>query len=77
MEYKSEIKVYGDVEKLAECFEAEEKIKEDRSTVKMVKKKDHLLFDIEAKDSTSLRATLTGITKLCTVFEKMESIKNG
>jgi len=77
MKYKSTIKVYGDAKKLAECFKAEENKKVDRSRFILIPQADYILFEIEADDSTALRATFNSITKLFTVFEKMEDIKNG
>ena len=76
MKLSAEIKVYGDPEEIYACFEPELADKK-RSNFKITKKKDHLLFEIEADDSIALRATMNGITKLITVYEKMSEIKNG
>lgn len=41
-----------------------------RSTVTLKKEKSTLTFVVTAADSVALRSTLTGITKLLTVYEK-------
>ena len=71
MKLSAEIKVYGNPEELFKCFEPELHDKK-RSNFKIIKKEDHLLFDVEADDSVALRATLNGITKLITVYEKIK-----
>jgi len=38
------------------------------------KHKEYVLFEISAKDSVALRATLNSITKLFTVYEKIEEL---
>ena len=73
MKYETEIKVYGDVEKIAKVFKPEIN-KKDRAEFKIKKQKDHVLFEISAKDSVALRATLNSITKLLTVYEKIEKL---
>ncbi len=77
MNFKAEIKVYEDIDRLYELFYPEmedERNKHDRSSFKMSKRKDHLLFVIEAKDAVALRATFNSLTKLLTVKEKIEKI---
>ena len=64
------IKAFGDAKELKACFEPELADKK-RSNFKIIKKGDHLLFEIEADDSVALRATMNGITKLLTVYEKV------
>jgi tRNA threonylcarbamoyladenosine modification (KEOPS) complex Pcc1 subunit len=73
MNYKAEIKVYGDPEKISKCFEPETNEK-NRANFSLKKEKDHVLFEINAKDSVALRATLNSITKLLTTYEKVENI---
>jgi len=73
MKYKSEIKVYGDIDKIIKSFEPETG-KKDRSKFSIKKEKDYVLFEIEATDSVALRATLNRITKLLTVYEKISEI---
>lgn len=77
MNYTAEIKAFGDADKILQCFEPEIEKKQNRSKLDIIKNKDHVLFMIEAQDSVALRATLNGITKLLTVFEKAEQMKNG
>ena len=70
MKLTAEIRVYGDPEELYKCFEPELSDKK-RANFRIIKKEDHVLFEVEAEDSTALRATLNGITKLITVYEKL------
>lgn len=70
MKYELELKVFGDSQKLYECFQAEI-LKGDRAGVELKKRDDCLLFKIEADDSVALRAIINSITKLLTVYEKM------
>lgn len=56
---------------LKRCFDAEiPTMQTSRSTVTLHTTKETMHFAITAKDSTALRATCVGITKLLTVFEK-------
>ena len=73
MNYKATIRVQGDADKICKSFEPEIDEK-NRSNFRLTKEKDHVLFEIEAKDSTALRATLNSITKLLTAYEKIEGI---
>ncbi len=43
-----------------------------RSKIVCLQKKDNVEFNIECEDSTAMRATLNGITKLITVYEKVD-----
>ena len=45
-----------------------------RSKVEILKEKN-IIFKISADDSIALRATLNGITKLLTAYEKIEGIE--
>ena len=73
MKLNAEIKVYGEPKKIIACFEPELR-DEKRSNFKIIQKEDYVLFEVEAEDSIALRATLNGITKLITVYEKMEKL---
>lgn len=73
MKLSAEIKVWGNPKELINCFEPE-LIDKKRSNFKIIEKEDYVLFEIEADDSVALRATMNGITKLITVYEKMEKI---
>ena len=77
MNYIAEVKAFGDANKIIQCFEPELKRKQNRSKLEIINKKDYVLFIVNAQDSVALRATLNGITKLLTVFEKTEQMKNG
>lgn len=73
MKYIASLRAYGDVDKIYESFQTEINEK-DRSKLSIKKEKDHVLFEIEAKDSIALRATLNMVTKLLTVYEKIERL---
>jgi len=73
MKCKAELKAYGDAEKIFVCFEPEVGEK-NRSSFKIKKEKDHVLFEITAEDSVALRATLNSITKLLTTYEKVGKV---
>ncbi|PLW79917.1 hypothetical protein C0585_05415 [Candidatus Woesearchaeota archaeon] len=74
MNYKSVIFVDVDKPKdLLEIFEPEMKNSiNDRALYNLTALENSVKFDIEAKDSVSLRAVLNSITKLLTVYEKLK-----
>ena len=74
MKYETELKVYGDTKKILDCFKPEMN-KQGRSTFDIQDGKGYLIFKIQAEDSVALRATLNSITKLLTVYEKIEGLK--
>jgi tRNA threonylcarbamoyladenosine modification (KEOPS) complex Pcc1 subunit len=45
----------------------------DRASLKINKKNDKLIFYIIAKDSVALRSMLNSITKMFTVYEKLNN----
>jgi tRNA threonylcarbamoyladenosine modification (KEOPS) complex Pcc1 subunit len=68
------LKVYGDINKIYESFQTE--INErDRSKLNIKKEKDHVLFEVNAEDPVALRATLNMITKLLTIYEKIDRLE--
>ena len=74
MRYHALLRVYSDdTDKVYRSFEPELNEKK-RSNFKLKKEKDYVLFEIESEDSVALRATLNGITKLMTVYEKTEKV---
>ena len=76
MNYITELRIYKDPENIFQLFEAEtNRIIKDRASWNLKKKKDHLLIEIKAKDSTALKSILNSMTKILTVYEKMEIIK--
>ena len=76
MIYSAKIRVYKNPAIIYKCFISESKsLKTDRSNYTIKKYKDYVEFDIKAKDSVALRATLNSITKLLTVYEKIEKLK--
>ena len=69
---KAEIRV--DKPALYECFKPEE-MKYDRGCFTVKKQKDHLIFNIQAKDAVALRTILNAICRLLEVQEKAGKIK--
>ena len=60
---------------LARAFTPElSQMQAKRSSVSMTHAKKQLQFTITASDATAMRATLNGITKLITVYEKANKI---
>ena len=74
MKYELELKVFNDPKILYDCFKPEI-LQGDRVSVELKKKKECLLFKIEAKDSIALRAMLNSISKLLTIHEKIKKVK--
>lgn len=73
MDYKSSIIIKTDHAKdIKTIFNPENKDSPNqRASYDIITKKDIIEFKITAKDSVSLRATLNSITKLLTVYEKL------
>ncbi len=59
---------------LYECVKSEQKDM-PRSSLKIKKQKNDVVFDIKADDATALRATLNTVLKLLIVYEKSRKIK--
>lgn len=74
MRYNVKVSVDGDAEKIAKCFEVEQ-VKQDRSGFTVKKNDDGVLIEVQADDSTALRATLNSISKLLNVYENMMKVK--
>ncbi|MBT4540701.1 hypothetical protein HOC35_04255 [Candidatus Woesearchaeota archaeon] len=71
MDYKGELVIKGDVEKLYKALMPEiSNSKKNRSEFTIQKFDGKLKIKIIAKDSVALRATLNNLTKLFTVYEK-------
>jgi tRNA threonylcarbamoyladenosine modification (KEOPS) complex Pcc1 subunit len=61
------------VEELQRCFVAEHgAMQNSRSSVQIETTNNEMTFIVAANDPTALRATLHGITKLLTVYSKVE-----
>ena len=76
MIYSAKIRVYKNPVIIYKCFVSESKnLKTHRSSYTIKKRKDYIEFNIKANDSVALRATLNSITKLLTVYEKIEGLK--
>ena len=71
--YSLELKIKVDTIKLYQCFEAE-KSKQNRSSLDIIKKEDHLLFKIDSKDIIALKATINSVIKLLEVEENISSL---
>jgi tRNA threonylcarbamoyladenosine modification (KEOPS) complex Pcc1 subunit len=65
-----------DSDKLLKAVEAELKsdAKRDRSSWDVKKDGKRIIFNIDASDATALRATLSSLTQLLSVFEKAKSV---
>ena len=74
MNYELELKIFGDSKILYDCLQPEI-LKGDRASVELKPEKEFLLLKITAKDSVALRAMMNSVSKLLTVYEKMEKIK--
>jgi len=71
--YQTSIILKGDPDKLYDYFQSEID-QRDRGSIDIKKNKDSLKFDIRAKDSVALRASLNSLTKLFTVYEKLKDL---
>ena len=68
---KATISVFGNVDEIAKIFEPEDKLlTNSRGSYIINKEKDKLVFCIEAKDSSALRALLNSISKNLIICEK-------
>ncbi len=75
MSYSAIIKVKENPDIVFKAFQAEAKNSTaERSRYTIKKLKDCVEFHISAQDSIALRATLNSITKLFTVYEKIDGI---
>jgi len=73
MKYVSKIEVMGDGENIYKCF-LTEGIKKERSNFSVKKTKSRVIFEIKASDAVAFRATVSMITQLLTVYEKMKKL---
>ena len=60
--------------KLYRCVKSEQKDM-PRSSLKIKKQKDNVVFEMSADDATALRATLNTVLKLLIVYEKSSKIE--
>jgi tRNA threonylcarbamoyladenosine modification (KEOPS) complex Pcc1 subunit len=78
MSYKATITTDLDPEQLYKVFAPEledaKKGFNDRASYSVEKKPGKLMFKVEAKDSTSLRAVLNSITKLVSIYERVRNV---
>jgi len=52
-----------------------QKVERARSSIRLSKKEDKVLVEIEAEDAVALRASVDSIVQLLKVYEKMGGIK--
>jgi tRNA threonylcarbamoyladenosine modification (KEOPS) complex Pcc1 subunit len=76
MKFVADITVKEDADLLEKCIKPEIKTRE-RSSFTIKKKKDSIVFHVEAKDAVAFRATMNSLLQLLSVHHKMEKIKNG
>ncbi len=74
MTYKATIKTADNGAIIQKAFAAEDRQIKEKASYNVEKAGKGAIFQIEAKDSTSLRAILNSITKILTVIEKMRKI---
>lgn len=67
--YRAVITCSDDLENIYRAFKPEE-TKDQRSSFKVIKKKNSVELVIEAQDATSLRALTASITRLLTIYNK-------
>ncbi len=67
MDYHAQIKVKGDASRIMRIMEAEEKTF-SRSQFSVKRGEEGVIFDIESKDPTALRATLNTITQFLVIY---------
>lgn len=76
MSYSAKIRVYKNPDIVYKCFCSESKtLKTNRSNYTIKKYKGYVEFNIKAKDSVALRATVNSIIKMLTVYEKINKLK--
>lgn len=78
MDFTAQVIVRGDAEDIFKCIKPElhdDSSSFDRASFTVQVKKGELVFDVKAKDSVALRATLNSITQLLTIYEKIENMR--
>lgn len=75
MRYKFTLEISDDADVLAEALLPEISERE-RSSLKIERKGNSLVVLMDANDATALRATVTSLTKLLIVHEKIKKVKN-
>ncbi|MGM5481279.1 MAG: KEOPS complex subunit Pcc1 [Nanobdellota archaeon] len=81
MKLESTITAYGsdaaDAQRIKTLFETEDKVlSNNRARYTISIKDSNVVFAIAADDSVALRAALNAITKILTIYTKMESLEN-
>lgn len=75
MNLTAEIRVKEDFHNIEKLFVAEEKeFKNKRVSYEIKKSMNELVFKVNAKDSSALRAVLNSITKLISVYEQTRRV---
>lgn len=73
MDYKAEITVKEDPDKIYNCL-LPGKISRERSTLNIKKRKGEILISIEARDAVALRATVNAVSQVLAVYHKMKKV---
>ncbi len=78
MNYKADIVVAGDCERLYNCLVPEkDDVNAVRSSLDFVKEEGHIRIRITAKDAVALRTCMNSAARLLVVYEKIKNLKNG
>ncbi len=72
MKYSAKINVEEGAD-LMKCFHPE-KFEKERSSYKIKRIKNAIVFEIKARDIAALRATMNSITQLLSVYERMKQL---
>ncbi len=73
MDYKADITVKEDADKIYKCL-LNDNISRERSSLGIKKTRGGLSIKIEAKDAVALRATINAVTQVLAVYSKMKKI---
>ncbi len=75
MNLKSEIIVEEDIDNIQELFVPEDKeFSNKRASYTITKEKQKLIFKIQAKDETALKAVKSSINKNLTIYKKVKAL---
>jgi tRNA threonylcarbamoyladenosine modification (KEOPS) complex Pcc1 subunit len=73
MDYKADIVVKEDADKIHKCL-LNERISRERSSLNITRTSGGLSIKIEAKDAAALRASVNAVTQVLAVYSKMKNI---
>jgi tRNA threonylcarbamoyladenosine modification (KEOPS) complex Pcc1 subunit len=75
MDYRAEIKVKGDSDRIMKVMEAEDK-SFSRSQFAVKRSVDGVVFEINSRDPTALRATLNTITQFLVIYHNLDEMRS-